>query len=185
MTLSTTTLSSSTSVQQSNHDCLNNDIPHEFICPITQEMMKNPLMSRYGQTYERDAILTWLSNHNNLCPLTRQVLNVSDLIRNRTLLTKIEVWKKLNGLIDLRYGHEDDSEDSRRDGGNDYDDMPCILLTCRKTDFLSFSDHNPIKEEELQREEESSSPTTTQQQQRQQQQSRLHRRILQLIRSSR
>jgi SUMO ligase MMS21 Smc5/6 complex component len=78
------------------------DIPHEFICPITHEIMKNPLMSRYGQIYERDAILTWLSKHNNLCPLTRQVLTVSDLIRHRSLKARIKKWKKMNSsIVDL------------------------------------------------------------------------------------
>jgi U-box domain len=145
------------------------DIPHEFICPITQEIMKNPLMSRYGQTYERDAILTWLSKHNNLCPLTRQLLTVSDLIRHRALQARIENWKRLNGTIAFSQGAESDEDE----------ESPSILLTCRKSDFLSYSDHNPKKP--IQEESGDDAIATLPQSQ----QRRLGRRILRLIGSSR
>lgn len=34
--------------------------PIEFICPITGEMMDDPVITRTGQTYERKAIEDWL-----------------------------------------------------------------------------------------------------------------------------
>lgn len=149
----TTTTSSSASSSPSAQPNKELNIPHEFICPITQEFMKHPLMSRYGQTYERDAILTWLSKHNSLCPLTRQVLNVSDLIRHRSLQSRIEVWKKQNNMIESssssssskRYGKEADEDFSGRSDDDD-EETPHILITCLKSDLLSYSDHNPRKQ---------------------------------------
>ena len=32
----------------------------DFMCPITQELMVDPVFTEDGQTYERDAIKTWL-----------------------------------------------------------------------------------------------------------------------------
>lgn len=38
-------------------------IPVEFICPITQEIMTEPMMAEDGHTYERSAISRWLKKH--------------------------------------------------------------------------------------------------------------------------
>lgn len=35
-------------------------VPIEFICPITNEVMIQPLMTRQGQNFERNAIIAWL-----------------------------------------------------------------------------------------------------------------------------
>ena len=40
-----------------------------FICPITQELMKEPVMTKYGHLFEREAILAWIRK-NQKCPLT-------------------------------------------------------------------------------------------------------------------
>ena len=67
-------------------------VPDEFICPITSELMIDPLMTRSGRNFERSAILEWISNHQNTCPMTRQPLRPSDLIPNRALQGKIRAW---------------------------------------------------------------------------------------------
>jgi len=67
-------------------------VPPCFLCPITHEIMRDPLMSRSGHSFERQAILTWLVEHNHTCPLTRQPLNASALIPNRALQMRIEAW---------------------------------------------------------------------------------------------
>jgi len=78
------------------------DIPQEFLCPITLEIMSQPLTTRDGRNFERAAILSWLGNASTACqcPLTRQVLKPSDLIPNRLLETKIRNWKDANGIPD-------------------------------------------------------------------------------------
>ncbi len=42
-----------------------------YICPISYELMKDPVIAGDGQTYERDKIVQWLSQHDD-SPLTRQ-----------------------------------------------------------------------------------------------------------------
>jgi U-box domain len=40
-------------------------IPKSFICPITQEIMLDPvIVTSSGKTYERNAIEQWLKNNN-------------------------------------------------------------------------------------------------------------------------
>ena len=72
--------------------------PTAFICPLTLEVMRDPVVSRYGQSYERSAILQWLVEGNTSCPMTRQNLRMADLISNQPLRLKIRRWQLENDL---------------------------------------------------------------------------------------
>lgn len=68
--------------------------PDRFVCPLTLEIMRDPVMSRYGQSFERRAIMQWLAVGNVTCPLTRQRLRLSDLISNPALRVEIRKWQR-------------------------------------------------------------------------------------------
>ena len=55
-------------------------IPPEFLCPITLELMKDPVICDDGYTYERIAIL---STTDSLSPMTRQPIDKSKVLPNR------------------------------------------------------------------------------------------------------
>lgn len=65
----------------------NNNIPTEFICPITMDIMTDPVICDDGYTYERSAIQ---SISNGISPITRQPINISNLITNRALKDSIK-----------------------------------------------------------------------------------------------
>ena len=68
---------------------MNNEIPHEFICPITLDLLQDPVLcSKDGYTYERSEI-----EKQTISPMTRQPFNKSDLIPNRNLKDAIESFK--------------------------------------------------------------------------------------------
>ena len=67
-------------------------VPNEFYCPITGDLMKDPVSEPDGHTYERDAIMTWLSKKNT-SPLTRKELNVGDMKDNISMKKSIESIK--------------------------------------------------------------------------------------------
>jgi U-box domain len=73
------------------------EIPEEFLCPLTMDLMQDPVLSRYGHSYERDAILEYLARGNEVCPCTRQPLRMRDIITNHQLRTKIRRWQIDNG----------------------------------------------------------------------------------------
>uniref|UniRef100_A0A7R9WYF8 U-box domain-containing protein n=1 Tax=Craspedostauros australis TaxID=1486917 RepID=A0A7R9WYF8_9STRA len=77
-------------------------VPERFICPITQEIMVDPLVSKHGHNFERRAILQWLNDHANspdqCCPMTRKALTPSMLFPNASLRTQIRSWQAQNGL---------------------------------------------------------------------------------------
>ena len=64
--------------------------PDDFICPITWEVMRDPVVASDGHSYERAAIEEVLSTGNGLSPLTREVLRRDFLVPNRNLRRRIE-----------------------------------------------------------------------------------------------
>jgi hypothetical protein len=70
------------------------NVPQEFICPVSLELMDDPLMSKDGQNYDRKSIVEWINIGNSSCPLTRKPLRLSDLVPNHKLRKEIMEWKK-------------------------------------------------------------------------------------------
>lgn len=54
-------------------------------------------MSRYGNSFERSAILQWLNKGHGVCPLSRRPLCLHDLVTNHALRMKIAQWQMENG----------------------------------------------------------------------------------------
>ncbi len=67
----------------------NKNLKKNFICPITQDIMENPVIAADGHSYEREAILQWFQNSNQ-SPKTNQVFIHQELIKNHTLKGAIE-----------------------------------------------------------------------------------------------
>eukprot|EP01053_Blabericola_migrator_P001206 Blabericola_migrator_1__1205@NODE_1309_length_4841_cov_86_500628_g881_i0_p4_GENE_NODE_1309_length_4841_cov_86_500628_g881_i0NODE_1309_length_4841_cov_86_500628_g881_i0_p4_ORF_typecomplete_len273_score10_81Ubox/PF04564_15/1_4e19zfNse/PF11789_8/8_7e06_NODE_1309_length_4841_cov_86_500628_g881_i039014719 len=65
-----------------------------FDCPITKEVMTNPVVAADGFTYEAHAIIAWLNMSSHLCsPMTGRPLPSAHLMPNRTLRAMIEDQK--------------------------------------------------------------------------------------------
>jgi hypothetical protein len=60
------------------------EVPENFKCPITLEIMKEPVMTSDGQSYEKKDILNWLEK-NNTSPLTGVILQNKQIIDNFAL----------------------------------------------------------------------------------------------------
>jgi Mg-chelatase subunit ChlD len=72
--------------------------PSEFMCPISMDLMTDPVIGNDGHTYERAAITEWLST-NNLSPLTRRQMTLADIQPNFALRGAIERWRLSNEAI--------------------------------------------------------------------------------------
>ncbi|XP_058205333.1 E3 ubiquitin-protein ligase PUB22-like [Rhododendron vialii] len=73
------------------------EVPPFFLCPISLEMMKDPVTIPTGITYDRESIEKWLfTNKNKNCPVTKQVLSNPDLTPNHNLRRVIQSWCTLN-----------------------------------------------------------------------------------------
>lgn len=72
-----------------------------FYCPITQDVMVDPVEISSGQTFERSAIEKWFAEGNKLCPLTLIPLDTSILRPNKKLKQSIQEWKDRNIMITI------------------------------------------------------------------------------------
>ncbi|KAG9129640.1 hypothetical protein Leryth_014481 [Lithospermum erythrorhizon] len=57
-------------------------IPDDFRCPISLELMSDPVIVSTGQTYERLSIEKWLEAGHSTCPKTQQALSKTTLTPN-------------------------------------------------------------------------------------------------------
>ncbi|CAJ1933106.1 unnamed protein product [Sphenostylis stenocarpa] len=73
-------------------------IPDDFRCPISLELMKDPVIVSTGQTYERACIEKWLQAGHGTCPKTQQTLTSTVLTPNYVLRSLIAQWCEANGI---------------------------------------------------------------------------------------
>ncbi|XP_020207116.1 E3 ubiquitin-protein ligase PUB23 [Cajanus cajan] len=78
------------------------EIPAHFLCPISLQLMRDPVTVCTGITYDRENIERWLfSCKNNTCPVTKQCLLDHDLTPNHTLRRLIQAWCTLNASLGI------------------------------------------------------------------------------------
>ncbi|OWM70219.1 hypothetical protein CDL15_Pgr026069 [Punica granatum] len=73
-------------------------IPDDFRCPVSLELMKDPVIVSTGQTYERSCIQKWLDAGHRTCPKTQQTLLHTALTPNYVLKSLIALWCDSNGV---------------------------------------------------------------------------------------
>lgn len=90
-------------------------VPKPFICPITHEIMNEPVIDPDGYTYERSAIEIWLGR-GETSPITRNPLTSDQLVVNRALKNTIDLYKNrdLCGRAELG-GRADEAGHARID----------------------------------------------------------------------
>ncbi|XP_076904238.1 U-box domain-containing protein 11-like [Bidens hawaiensis] len=73
-------------------------IPADFLCPISLELMRDPVIVSTGQTYERSYIQRWIDCGNTTCPKTQQKLQNITLTPNYVLRSLITQWCVNNNM---------------------------------------------------------------------------------------
>ncbi|KAJ1693745.1 hypothetical protein LUZ63_010443 [Rhynchospora breviuscula] len=74
-------------------------VPSYFICPIRQEVMRDPHIAADGYSYEAEAIKGWFQSGYNTSPMTNLVLPHLEIFPNHTLLTAIQNWLQQSSLL--------------------------------------------------------------------------------------
>jgi len=82
------------SVPQAVHsmESLDGERPDEHLCPITYEVMRDPVVAADGHSYEREAILKHFENPHARSPFGSDLKN-KDLFDNHALKAMIMDWK--------------------------------------------------------------------------------------------
>lgn len=72
--------------------------PPEFLCPLSKQLMRDPVIISTGQTYDRPFIQKWLKAGHRVCPITQQVLSHSLLTPNYLVREMISQWCETRGI---------------------------------------------------------------------------------------
>ncbi|XP_061375376.1 U-box domain-containing protein 21-like [Gastrolobium bilobum] len=67
-------------------------IPNHFRCPISLDLMKDPVTLSTGITYDRESVERWFEDGNYTCPVTNQIVRNFDMIPNHSLRIMIQDW---------------------------------------------------------------------------------------------
>jgi U-box domain len=91
-------------------------VPTEFICPLTLEIMIDPVVTKYGNSFERSSLINWLTKGHGNCPLTRRPLRLSDVVTDHRLRFRIKTWKNQNNNYGGQQSVDDETnyDDSRQ-----------------------------------------------------------------------
>ncbi|XP_024019770.1 U-box domain-containing protein 4 [Morus notabilis] len=81
-----------------SQNCSPVPIPPDFCCPLSLELMTDPVIVASGQTYERAFIKNWIDLGLTVCPKTRQTLAHTNLITNYTVKALIVNWCESNNV---------------------------------------------------------------------------------------
>ena len=103
--------------------------PEKFLCPISFDLMTDPLVSIYGHHYQKEAIIDWLNQGNSTCPLTREPLTMEMLYSDSRLQSNIERWMLENGVA-VQHQNEYEDPETRRVVG-----LGCSILAPSKQQF--------------------------------------------------
>lgn len=78
------------------------EVPSFFLCPISLQIMRDPVTLSTGITYDRESIERWLfTDEHDTCPITQTSLTDRDLIvPNHTLRRLIQAWCVTNASFD-------------------------------------------------------------------------------------
>lgn len=73
--------------------------PEELRCPISLQLMYDPVVIASGQTYERACIEKWFNSGNTTCPKTRKQLSQLTVTPNYCIKGLIASWCEKNGVL--------------------------------------------------------------------------------------
>ncbi|CAM8922174.1 unnamed protein product [Rhodiola kirilowii] len=82
-----------------NQAIINHLNADDFRCPISLEIMSDPVTVATGQTYDRLSISHWLKSGNSKCPKTGEMLKTMDLVPNHAIKKLIRQYCAENGIF--------------------------------------------------------------------------------------
>ncbi|XP_062233169.1 U-box domain-containing protein 21-like [Phragmites australis] len=67
-------------------------VPAHFRCPISLELMRDPVTAPTGITYDRESLEGWLARGHTACPVTGRPVRLADLLPNHATRRMIQDW---------------------------------------------------------------------------------------------
>jgi hypothetical protein len=75
-------------------DC---EVPKAYLCPLTKKLFTDPVITPYGHTYEREALMEYMVQNGPKDPIAQQTLDPSrQLTPNSALKSIIQNFKQVS-----------------------------------------------------------------------------------------
>jgi len=98
------------------------EVPHEFKCPISLSIMSDPVLCSDGFYYERRCIVEWLGRHSR-SPMTNLSLQNPRIRRDHRLADRIKLWAQSRWRIFQENEGGDDSTTASEAEEDDFVDL--------------------------------------------------------------
>ncbi|XP_015877443.3 U-box domain-containing protein 1 [Ziziphus jujuba] len=118
------------------------NIPDEFRCPISLDLMKDPVIVASGHTYDRNSIAQWINSGHHTCPKSGQKLIHMALIPNYALKSLLQQWCEENNipLVDSNLSSVSDLErNSNKNGKQNENAVDHISATKIAADAIKMT----------------------------------------------
>lgn len=94
------------------YEISDDDLPDWAICPITHDIMYEPVMDEFGHNYEKSDLEKW-KQRNNSSPLNRNDYVTNELKPNKELEKQINEWLDIKMIKDDTVPYSENEEDYR------------------------------------------------------------------------
>jgi hypothetical protein len=109
--------------------------PSNYICPLTLEVMNEPVNDGCGHCFDRDAIVAWLEYHE-MCPISRKPITRRELHPSPALRRRIRDWKR---------SHAYNEEQQQQLHELQYDGDGVELVTTTTTTYPRNDTYSPME----------------------------------------
>ena len=75
---------------------VDSEVPNAYLCPLTKKLFTDPVITPYGHTYEREALMEYMRQNGPKDPIAQQSLDPSRLTPNTALKSIIQNFKQVS-----------------------------------------------------------------------------------------
>lgn len=72
------------------------DVAEGLVCPLTNRLFEDPVLTPHGYTYERSALIELMKHNGNRDPQAHKPMKVEDLVPQRALKRLADDIRKSN-----------------------------------------------------------------------------------------
>jgi hypothetical protein len=120
-------------------------VPSFFFCPLTRSIMRDPVITPDGYTYERRAILRYLCLGLGLDPMSNNPLQHVDLVEDRLVRQAIDKARKeawIRYVVELPNIDDENDNNDKVDDDDDDDDV-----VQQQSGGIMYDNHKDVEDE--------------------------------------
>ena len=70
------------------------DVNEDLVCPLTHKVFVDPVITPFGHTYEKEALLRYMADNNNMDPKAKKPIRADQLVPQLALKSLAYKYRK-------------------------------------------------------------------------------------------